>query len=88
MTRRRREITMRGPPFVEIEGVLYRNMAFDLWPLGEDVRERIAAELGIRPDSLHVLQRLARREARLLRCARDSADVEAWAVLRSSRQGR
>lgn len=81
MRRRRREITERGPPFVEIEGILYRNLAFDLRPLGEDVRDSLGKELGVAASRLLLLQQLDDEEAHLVLRQRDDAEVEVWALL-------
>lgn len=86
--RRRREVEQRGPPFVEIAGVLYLNLAFDLLPMGEDVRQVVGLELSLPPASLVLLQRLEHGEARLVRATRGDAEVEAWARLRPSPQPR
>ena len=78
MTRRLRD---RGPPFVEVEGRLYLNLAFDLAPRGPDPRHEVAALLGCAPETLVVLRALDARQARTVTERRADADVEGWAVL-------
>ena len=80
MSRRR---VRRGPPFVEIGGHLYLNLAFDLRPLGPDVRERIAGMLGknVAAKELMLLRLLTAAEAKMVRRRRREFDDEVWALL-------
>ena len=79
MSRRSR----RGPPFVEIGGRLYVNLAFDLAPLGPDVRERIAATLvgEVAAKDLMLLRLLTAAEAKMVRRRRREFNDEVWALL-------
>ena len=79
MIQRRR----RGPPFIEIGGYLYMNLAFDLPPLGPDVRERIAATLvgEVEAKDLMLLRLLTAAEAKMVRRRRREFDDEVWALL-------
>ena len=74
---------LRGPPFVEVEGNLYLNLAFDLPPYGKDVRLKIAAVICPKApaESLMLLRLLTDEEARLVREYRVNGDVEAWAKI-------
>jgi len=69
----------RGPIFVEVAGCLYLNLAFDLEPLGEDIRLRVARDLGATANELLLLRKLTVPEERLARRCRLDADTEAWA---------
>jgi len=64
----------RGPPFIEVEGVWYLNVAFELPPEGQ------AAPAGSSSDPM-ALRRLTDKEAALLRDRRLDADLEAWAKI-------
>ena len=77
--RRRNEIEERGPPFVEIEGVLYLNVAFDLAPIALDPRAALAEKGGEDRADLCILLRLRYAEAQLVRRYRDDSETEAWA---------
>ncbi len=78
MTRLRRD---RGPPFVEVEGRLYLNLAFDLAPRGPDPRRDVGALLGCPPETLVVLRALDAREARTVKERTEDAEVEGWALV-------
>ena len=80
MSRRRNR---RGSPFVEIGGHLYLNLAFDLPPLGSDVRERIAGMLGgeVMAKDLMLLRLLRAAEAKMVSRRRQGFDDEVWALL-------
>lgn len=81
--RKRRRSKDRGPPIVEISGRLYLNAAFDLPPLGPDIREKVVRELQPAVDvgQVMVLRLLPPPEAKLVRKRRMDADVEAWAAI-------
>lgn len=63
---------------MEIGGVIYMNIAFDLVPYDLDPRDAIAEHLGEAPADLCLLVRLRRGEAELVRRCRDEGAVEAW----------
>ncbi|MBI2375126.1 MAG: hypothetical protein HYV07_14105 [Deltaproteobacteria bacterium] len=71
----------RGRPFVEIGGELFVNLAFDLEPLGDDPRTRVAWIVEARADQLQVLRHLDKEEADLVTASLEQAQVEAWALL-------
>ena len=75
--RKRRED--RGPVFVEVAGRLYLNLAFDLEPLGEDLRVRVSKEMSLTADEIVLLRKLTPAEEKLARRCRRDADTEAWA---------
>ena len=83
VARRRSRRRDRGPPFVEIGGRLYLNAAFDLPPLGADVRVDVAPKLGsgVTVGQVMVLRLLTPAEAKVVREVRMNADVEAWAKI-------
>ena len=73
----------RGPPFVEITGNLFINLAFDMAPLGDDIRLQVAADVcpEVSANKLMILRALTAKETRLVRQCRRDADVEAWAQI-------
>ncbi len=84
MSRRKKKAGKnRGPPFVEIAGELFINMAFDMTPLGDDIRLRITAEIcpDVPANKLMLLRALTAKETRLVRQCRRDADVEAWSQI-------
>ena len=64
----------RGPPFIEVDGVWFLNIAFELPPDGSGVPE------GSSSDPM-MLRRLTDKESALLRERRLDADLEVWAKI-------
>lgn len=73
----------RGRPFVEIGGELFVNLAFDLEPLGDDPRTRVARIVEAKADQLQILRQLNSEESALVNASLEQAQVEAWALLRN-----
>ena len=67
-----RQYMRRGPPFIEVDGMCFLNVAFELPPDGAGVPE------GSSSDPM-VLRRLTDKETALLRERRLDADLEVWA---------
>ena len=64
----------RGPPFIEVDGVWFLNVAFELPP------EDHTAPSDSSSDPM-MLRRLTDRETALLRDRRLDADLEVWAKI-------
>jgi hypothetical protein len=64
----------RGPPFIEVDGVWYLNVAFELPPEGR------SAPSGTSRDPM-ALRRLTAKETALLLERRLDADLEVWAKI-------
>lgn len=75
---------MRGPAFVEIEGDLYVNLAFDLPPLEPDPRTALSHQFHVAAEDLMLLRRLSNAETQVVRRSIRERDAEAWACITSA----
>ncbi len=74
-----RSLLRRGPPFVEISGRLYLNIAFEIPPpSADDINAKRASRAEPSQDPI-VLRPLTAKEAKLVHELRLDADLEAWA---------